>query len=174
MRNLFRMSRVMPQRPFPPSSLLDEITGGQGIRRLHLVAFREQWKNDTFHEDCQPWPGYCINGLHKCARNATSDQYQHMCVTSMHTACTQEHVLSLQGQSYLMHGRVMHMAGSPLKTGSNNSKRWAACWATEQRGEIILCESGIIVPLLTSAASAPWRPSHAGAGMLHTKFFPRQ
>ena len=29
---------------------------------------------------------------------------------------------------------------------------------------ILLGESGTVVPLLTSAASAPWRPSHAGAG----------
>ena len=28
-----------------------------------------------------------------------------------------------------------------------------------------------MVPLLTNAGSAPWCPSHAGAGMLHTKFF---
>ena len=38
----------------------------------------------------------------------------------------------------------------------------------------LLGESGTVVPLLTSAASAPWCPSHASAGMLHTKSFPRQ
>ena len=32
----------------------------------------------------------------------------------------------------------------------------------------LLCESGTVVLLLTSAASAPWCPSHAGTGMLHT------
>jgi hypothetical protein len=35
------------------------------------------------------------------------------------------------------------------------------------------CDSGTVVLLLTSAASAPWRHSHAGAGTLHTKPFPR-
>ena len=35
-------------------------------------------------------------------------------------------------------------------------------------GEIYLVgESGTVVPLLPGATSAPWRPSHAGAGMLH-------
>ena len=33
----------------------------------------------------------------------------------------------------------------------------------------MLSDSGTLVPLLTSVASAPWHPSHAGAGMLHTK-----
>ena len=32
----------------------------------------------------------------------------------------------------------------------------------------------MVVPLLTmKAASSPCHPSHAGAGMLHTKFFPK-
>ena len=35
-------------------------------------------------------------------------------------------------------------------------------------------ENGTLVPLLTSAVSAPWCPSDAGASMLHTKPFPRQ
>ena len=30
-----------------------------------------------------------------------------------------------------------------------------------------------MVPLLTGAASGPWRPSHAGAGTLHATSFPR-
>ena len=51
--------------------------------------------------------------------------------------------------------------------GSKNCKRWAACWAPEQPRKIFFT----VVPLLTSAASAPWRPSHAGAGMLHKKCF---
>ena len=33
------------------------------------------------------------------------------------------------------------------------------------------CASGTVVPQLTSAASIPWHPSRAGAGMLHTKSF---
>ena len=45
--------------------------------------------------------------------------------------------------------------------GSKNYERW---------GKLFLPgESGTVVPLLTSVASAPWRLSHAGAGMLHTK-----
>ena len=35
-------------------------------------------------------------------------------------------------------------------------------------------ESETATPLLTSAASAPWGPSHASGSMLHTKSFPRQ
>ena len=37
-------------------------------------------------------------------------------------------------------------------------------------------ESGVVVPLLTGAASTPEHPSHAGAGigMPHMTFFPRQ
>ena len=43
------------------------------------------------------------------------------------------------------------------------------------RGALFLVEqSGTLGPLLKSAASAPWRPSYAGAGRLHTKSFPRQ
>ena len=38
------------------------------------------------------------------------------------------------------------------------------------RGKLFsLCESGTVVPLLRNAASAPWRPSHTGTSMLHTK-----
>ena len=35
----------------------------------------------------------------------------------------------------------------------------------------LLCESGTVVLLLTTAASAAWRPSHATTGVLHTKSF---
>ena len=39
-------------------------------------------------------------------------------------------------------------------------------------GKICLVgESGIIFPLRTRAGSAPWRPSHANTGMLHTQSF---
>ena len=37
-----------------------------------------------------------------------------------------------------------------------------------------LDESGTLLLPLTNAASAPWRPSHASSGMLHSKSFPRQ
>ena len=37
---------------------------------------------------------------------------------------------------------------------------------------MLVGESGTVVPLLTSAASSPWHPSHAGNGMLHTQSFP--
>ena len=37
---------------------------------------------------------------------------------------------------------------------------------------VLLRESGTVVPLLTSAASARWCPPHAGAGMLHIKSSP--
>ena len=38
----------------------------------------------------------------------------------------------------------------------------------------LFCQSGTTVPRLTNADSAPWRPSHTAAGMLHTKSFPKQ
>ena len=41
-----------------------------------------------------------------------------------------------------------------------------------QRTTIFVGESGAMVPLLTNAASAPWRPSHAGAGMRPILSFP--
>jgi len=37
----------------------------------------------------------------------------------------------------------------------------------------VLCESGTVVPLLTTVTTACWRPSHAGAGILHKKSFPK-
>ena len=41
---------------------------------------------------------------------------------------------------------------------------------TPTAGEVVFPgESRTVVPLPTTAVSAPWRPSHAGAGMLHTK-----
>ena len=43
---------------------------------------------------------------------------------------------------------------------------WAATWATQQPGEIVLLlrESCAVVPPRTRAAAAPRRPSHVGAG----------
>ena len=41
-------------------------------------------------------------------------------------------------------------------------------------GEKLFSLPETLVPLLTKAASAPWHPSHAGAGGLHTKSCPRQ
>ena len=35
-----------------------------------------------------------------------------------------------------------------------------------------LGESRTVVPLLTNAASAPWRPVHASLGMIRTQSFP--
>ena len=49
---------------------------------------------------------------------------------------------------------------------SRYSQEQDSCPATHKRRTV--------VPLLTSAASAPWRPSHAVVGMLHTKSSPRQ
>ena len=45
-------------------------------------------------------------------------------------------------------------------------ERWAARSAhPNSRGKLfVLDDSGTVVPLLTSAAAAPWRPSHAGPG----------
>ena len=37
---------------------------------------------------------------------------------------------------------------------------------------LLLRESGTVISLLTHAASAAWRPSHAGACTLHTKSLP--
>ena len=56
------------------------------------------------------------------------------------------------------------------------SRQRAAYWAPWQLGKnwLSIRESGTAVPLLTSAASAPWRPSHTGASMLDTKSFRTQ
>ena len=44
---------------------------------------------------------------------------------------------------------------------------------TAEGNLFLLRESGTVVPLLTSAASAPWCPSHAGAGDAPHKVFPK-
>ena len=59
------------------------------------------------------------------------------------------------------------------RVSSKKCKRWAACSATPNGREkqVLLGASGTVVPLLTSVASAPWRPSHGSASTLHTKSF---
>ena len=87
-------------------------------------------------------------------------------------------------------------ACAPFEEGSPRVDRWVGClpsglgvkredleklrevgsqmgYLTTGENFFLLRESGTLVPLLTNAASAPCRPSHAGAGMLHTKSFPR-
>ena len=62
-----------------------------------------------------------------------------------------------------------------MRAGSKNCERWAAYPATpNSRGkQFSVGESGTLVPLLRSAASAPWCLSHA-LGILHNKSFPMQ
>ena len=62
-------------------------------------------------------------------------------------------------------------AGSGVrKEGSEKLREVGSQMGSQPGGELlVLCESRTVVPLLTTAASAPWRPSRAGAGMLHIR-----
>ena len=60
-------------------------------------------------------------------------------------------------------GSVVHPLVGGEGGASKNCERWDACAATPKhlRKLFLLGESGTVVPLLTSATSAPWHPSHA-------------
>eukprot|EP00670_Eutreptiella_braarudii_P016158 CAMPEP_0174318182 /NCGR_PEP_ID=MMETSP0810-20121108/8047_1 /TAXON_ID=73025 ORGANISM="Eutreptiella gymnastica-like, Strain CCMP1594" /NCGR_SAMPLE_ID=MMETSP0810 /ASSEMBLY_ACC=CAM_ASM_000659 /LENGTH=270 /DNA_ID=CAMNT_0015428345 /DNA_START=912 /DNA_END=1719 /DNA_ORIENTATION=+ len=49
------------------------------------------------------------------------------------------------------------------EVGSKHCEQWATCWAAEQPREDYFRESGTVVLLLTSVASAPWRAGGGGA-----------
>ena len=62
----------------------------------------------------------------------------------------------------------LHLSLTLTKVGSQS------VYLTAGGKVLLLPESGAVVPLLISVASAPWPSPNAAARMLHTKSFPRQ
>ena len=93
-------------------------------------------------------------------------------------------------QMALVAKRVGQSELSPEKRGGGGHKGFSqcACWYFRAyalvwvwRNKVftppshwVLVRVGHLSPLLTSAAAAPWRPSHAGGGMFHMQSFPGQ
>ena len=114
-------------------------------------------------------------GMHllpKLARRATTQEIEVQIVVVRGVSSKQEMVL---------HGGICHKDQVSMPVGTSGCTQWLGSLnelfsllvPSYRVTIIVLGESGTLVPLVKSAASAPWRPSPASASMLHTKSFPR-